>query len=564
MSLELNYKGFNYVSYYNGGYENADSLPALVSTGSNAVALDTEYGINVNNSTIYSDANYSDSLTALGDTIAEAVGDGLQVMVRPLIDFLDPNKIGPNGVGDWRAYFNPSNPAAFFASYKTMIVNEAEVAQANGASMLSIGVEIDQLTGPQYLSYWTNIISSVRAVFSGKLTYSADWDDDQSPWAGHNGLSAGTGNLATQVSFWNQLDYVGIDDYAPISDEANPTSAELVRGWTQTPTDPSSHAVTGNQSLISYFESVAAQTGKPLLFTELGYESATDAASQPAGSSTNVFDPGLQAQLYQAFFDAWTQSGDASLNGVYFWDWDPNASEVGPDNGANFSPQGLQAQSIVTTNFKRVRGGSSYVPSDFNGAGQSGIFWRNTNGDAFLWNSNDSGGFTGQDLGVVDNSYQVAAIADFNGDGEADILWRNTSGDAFLWNSNGSGGFNGQDLGVVSNSYQVAGAGDFNGDGEADILWRNTNGDAFLWDSNSSDGFTGQDLGVVSNSYQVASVGDFNGDGKADILWRPRGFVQEPLPVVWPCAAQRAIEQRVWTPTNALNHAARAAPTHHS
>jgi hypothetical protein len=67
-----------------------------------------------------------------------------------------------------------------------------------------------------------------------------------------------------------------------------------------------------------------------------------------------VFDPTLQANLYQAFFDAWRQSGDTSLAGVYFWNWDPNAAKVGPGNGANFSPQGLAAQTVVTTEFAVV------------------------------------------------------------------------------------------------------------------------------------------------------------------------------------------------------------------
>jgi autotransporter passenger strand-loop-strand repeat protein len=109
--------------------------------------------------------------------------------------------------------------------------------------------------------------------------------------------------------------------------------------------------VTGGESLIAYFESVAAAVGKPLIFTEIGYESATDAASSPAGSSTNVYDASLQSLLYQAFFDAWQQSGNASLTGVYFWNWDPNAAEVGPGNGANFSPQGEPALTEVTQAF---------------------------------------------------------------------------------------------------------------------------------------------------------------------------------------------------------------------
>src|SRR5262249_927011 len=158
----------------------------------------------------------------LGNTITEAVNLGLSVMVKPLIDFLDPAKIGSNNVGDWRAYFNPANPSAFFASYKSMIVAQAQVAQAHGAALLSIRTELDQLAGSAYLAYWTDIISSVRAVFSGQLTYSAIWDDAISPWQGHNGLAAGTGNLATQVSFWSQLDYVGLDAYPAISEAAQP------------------------------------------------------------------------------------------------------------------------------------------------------------------------------------------------------------------------------------------------------------------------------------------------------------------------------------------------------
>lgn len=347
----LSFKGFNYVSYYNGGYANADSLPALAGTGANAVALAFEYGIDVKNSAVYADANYTESQSVIAATIAEANSRGFSVMVRPLIDFLDPAKIGSYSVGDWRSTYNPSNAAAFFASYKAMIVAIAQMAQANGATGLSIGAELDQLTGPAYLAYWTDIITSVRAVFSGKLTYSSDWDDKLSPWQGQHGLTAGTGDLTTQVSFWSQLDYLGIDCYAPISDVSSPALAGLIAGWTSTPSDPTSLAVTGNQSLISYFASVATQTGKPLLFTEIGYESASDAAKQPSGTSTNVYDPALQSNLYSAFFEAWQQSGNDSLLGVYFWNWDPNAAEVGPGNGPNFSPQGQPAQAVVTANF---------------------------------------------------------------------------------------------------------------------------------------------------------------------------------------------------------------------
>jgi hypothetical protein len=565
----LTYKGFNYVSYYNGAYENADSLPALVGTGANAAALTLEYGIDVQNSAVYADATYTDSLTALAATITEANSRGLSVMVRPLIDFLDPAKIGSYSVGDWRSVYNPTDATAFFASYKTMIVSVAQVAQENGAAILCIGAELDQLAGPAYLAYWTDIIASVRAVFSGKLTYSADWDDDISPWQGQHGLTAGTGGLATQISYWNELDYLGIDMYAPISDAANPVLANLIAGWTLTPSDPTSLAVTGSQSLISYFESVATQTGKPLLFTEIGYESASDAAKQPFGTSTNIYDPAQQANLYQAFFDAWQQSGNSSLIGIYFWNWDPNAAEVGPGNGPNFSPQGEPAQEVVTVAFSTRPINHAAHTHDFNGDGYSDIAWRNSNGDVAIWLMDGTQILSAPDVGNVPTSWSIVGQRQLNNSGYADLIWRNTDGDVAIWLMNGSqilsapdlanvptswsivgtGAYNATngyaelfwrdtagDLAIwqingtqilstpilsnVPTSWTIVGTGDFAGTGNTDILWRNANGDVAIWLMNGTQVVSAPDVGNVPTSWAIVGTGDFNGDGKTDILWR--------------------------------------------
>jgi hypothetical protein len=153
LTLLLNYKGFDYVAFFNGAYEDNNSLSALAQTGANSIEATLDYGIDVNTSQVVADPNYTDSLTALGNTIAQAEQLGLSVMVRPLIDFLNPSEIGSYSVGEFRQDYQPTNVAAFFASYKQMIVAEATVAQANGAQMLSIGAELDELTGAQYLPY---------------------------------------------------------------------------------------------------------------------------------------------------------------------------------------------------------------------------------------------------------------------------------------------------------------------------------------------------------------------------------------------------------------------------
>jgi hypothetical protein len=362
MTLKLTYAGFNYVADIDGSYANANSLSSMISsTDANSVELTEDYGIDAATSSIYADystattTGNTDTLADLTTTIEDAENDGLSVMVRPLVDFtVDATKAmlkSSDGTqyadGDWRAYYKPTDVATFFNSYDTMIVAQAKAAQAGGAQLFDIGTELDQLTGPAYLADWTKIITDVRAVFSGKLTYSAISDDDLSPWQYGGGQpAAGTGNLATQVSFWSQLDYVGIDEYAAISDADNgganpdPTLAQLVAGWEDTPTDPTTKQMTGGLSLIKYYENVAATIGKPLLFTELGYNSAPDAASQPFFTSSSVYDPTLQANLYKAFFTAWQAEGNTSLQGVYIWDWEPDPATVGAGSSPTWTPQG--------------------------------------------------------------------------------------------------------------------------------------------------------------------------------------------------------------------------------
>jgi hypothetical protein len=384
-ALSLQYKGFDYVAFYNGAYEDSDSLPNLAQTGANSIEATLDYGIDAQTSKVVADPNYTDSLTALGDTIAQAEELGLSVMVRPLIDFLNPAESAPYSVGEWRQDYHPTNVATFFASYQQMIVAEAEVAQANGAQMLSIGAELDQLTGAQYLPYWTNIIDAVREVFSGALTYSASW------------------NTANQVSFWNQLNYEGIDCYVPLSNAANPTLLQLVNGWLDPATpsaNPGAYAVIGNQSPIQYFESLAAQSGKPLIFTELGYANDAGAAADPAASG-NSPDPALQAELYQAFFQAWAQSGSSSLIGTYFWEWDPNGSpsNVGP-NIDSFSPQNTPAQAQATAGFEAAETIGPGATIEIPGADSGTVTFEGATGTLKL---DDAPAFSGQIFNFTGN-----------------------------------------------------------------------------------------------------------------------------------------------------------------
>src|SRR5256885_17164270 len=111
--------------------------------------------------------------------IGYALGLDPQVMIKPMLTGLDRTN---------QVKLTPSDPAAFFASYKAAIVHFATIAQQSGVEQLSIGNELASLSGPQYRSYWVDIIDAVRAVYHGALTYAAATDE------------------AINVSFWDKVD----------------------------------------------------------------------------------------------------------------------------------------------------------------------------------------------------------------------------------------------------------------------------------------------------------------------------------------------------------------------
>src|ERR1019366_9122915 len=65
-TFSLQYKGFDYVAFFNGAYEDSDSLPSLAQTGANSIETTLDYGINVTTSQVVADPSYTDSLAALG------------------------------------------------------------------------------------------------------------------------------------------------------------------------------------------------------------------------------------------------------------------------------------------------------------------------------------------------------------------------------------------------------------------------------------------------------------------------------------------------------------------
>jgi FG-GAP-like repeat len=161
------------------------------------------------------------------------------------------------------------------------------------------------------------------------------------------------------------------------------------------------------------------------------------------------------------------------------------------------------------------------VSHDFNGDGMSDIAWRDTSGNAAMWEMNGTDITPGPVFGPIPTNWSIVGQRDFNGDGRSDWLWRDTIGHVAMWLLNGFQVLQVGSVGTVSTNWSIVGTADFDGDGKGDILWRDAmTGQAAIWLMNGTAMQSGAGIGTVTTDWIIAGTGDFNGDGKSDILWR--------------------------------------------
>jgi hypothetical protein len=221
--------------------------------------------------------------------------------------------------GTWRGEFEPTSIPAWFASFQTFIVHYATLAQANNVEGLVIGTEYKTLSIAANETYWANIIAAVRAVYSGQIAYAAN--------------ASGPADEFSTVSFWPLVDLIGVDGYVGLTTQSDPTVAQLVSAWTDSPENDGYNAVAA-------FENLSTTYNKPVIFTELGYESTTGTNTEPWNSSlSDGYDPTEQADCYEAFFEVFSQQ-TSWMKGVFWWDWSVPALSTGD---TSYDPYGKPA-----------------------------------------------------------------------------------------------------------------------------------------------------------------------------------------------------------------------------
>ena len=202
--------------------------------------------------------------------------------------------------------------------YSNYIMTYAEIASSSDVDLLCIGTEFRKVV-VERPDFWKFLIKKIKTVYKGQLTYAANWDNYQN------------------VTFWEDLDYIGIDAYFPLSVEKQPSIETLQKAW-----------VPRKETLNDFSQSL----NKPMLFTEYGYRSVEFCSKAPWETADDKqFDMVAQKNALEALYRTfWNEPWFA---GGFLWKWFPDHSNAGGINDRRFTPQNKHGQQVVAKWYRK-------------------------------------------------------------------------------------------------------------------------------------------------------------------------------------------------------------------
>lgn len=201
----------------------------------------------------------------------------------------------------------------FESTYSKFILNFARIAQETKSEIFCIGTELE-LFIKNRPEYWSKLIKEIRGIYSGKLTYAANWDEFK------------------RTPFWSEIDYIGLDAYFPVSDKKTPLLEDCIEGWK------------AHKPLIAEF---SKKYNKPILFTEFGYRSVDFSGKEPWVSDRSMNNVNLEAQVNttKALFETfWAEEWFA---GGFVWKWFHDHKEAGGIDNSRFTPQNKPVEKVI-------------------------------------------------------------------------------------------------------------------------------------------------------------------------------------------------------------------------
>ena len=243
-------------------------------------------------------------------TIRQAKQAGLAVTLKPHL-------WSSRFTGDIE-FREPENFRHWFSIYRRWVMHYARMAELENVEMFVIGNELGGVTS--FEQDWRGLISDVRRIYRGPVTYASHWSGE-----------------FEEVAFWDQLDFIGVNFYFPM--------ARLG----ETPRADSEQVL----EITRRLGRVSERQGKQVLFTEVGFPSLALAAFEPWRDDGSTLDLELQRACYEALFEAFYEQ--PWLSGMYWWKW-PSHGRGGRFDGRH-NPIGKPALEVLESWYRDRRTG---------------------------------------------------------------------------------------------------------------------------------------------------------------------------------------------------------------
>lgn len=253
-------------------------------------------------------AHWGELFEGIKVTIDSAHKAGLKVMLKPQI------WVGGGWIGGLD-FATDTEWTQWEKDYENYILPMAKIADSTNVELLCIGTEI-KVSAIKRPAFWRNLIKKTRAIYKGKLVYAANWDEYD------------------LVTFWNDLDYIGIDAYFSLVPKATPSVSELEKAW---------------MPHINAIKTFQKKQNKPVLFTEFGYmpiDSCTYQSWEIEKRRRNMdINEVSQANAIDALFTVfWKEHWWA---GGFLWKWFPEVKATEGTQIKDYSPQGKKAIGVL-------------------------------------------------------------------------------------------------------------------------------------------------------------------------------------------------------------------------
>ncbi len=295
------------------GFSYEALLKEIAAAGASHVSLVVPYyQHNVRSVVIRRHPRFSPPARVVRRVISQARSLGLKVLLFPILRLEYALT-----ADEWRGSIRPRDPAAWWRSYSSVILEMARMARAGGVESLCVGSELSSMDRDP--KEWALLLVKVRRTFRGKLIYSANWDHYR------------------DVGIWGLVDQVGLSAYFQLTAPGEPDDLErLIHAW---------------REYRVQISRLRAQAGKPLVFTEVGYHSQRGTSARPWDESADLpLGMEEQARCYRAFIRAW--QGAEQLYGVYFWNW----FGYGGPRSREYCPRGKPAAKAICDWFGAAEG----------------------------------------------------------------------------------------------------------------------------------------------------------------------------------------------------------------